>query len=286
MSQLIPEHVGLLLRWFIAFGLLTTRYLLFAGLAYLLFYVVKRREWLFMKIQQKYPENKQVLTEIKYSFLTFLVFSSVVVAIRFVVINHILETKVYKNFADHSVLYYVLTTIFLIAYHNTYFYFAHRLMHKPWMFKHVHAIHHLSKDPTPWAAFAFHPLEALVEIAFVPMIIFTVPLHFTSLLIVSMWMIVFNVMGHLGFELFPKGFIRNNFVNWVNTSTNHNMHHKFITSNYGLYFNVWDKIFKTNHAKYESTFEEVTTRRDEGFKKLRDKSNAEEEEAEMEVEMA
>jgi len=286
MSQLIPEDTGLLLRWFIAFGLLTARYLLFAGLAYLIFYVVKRREWLFMKIQQKYPENKQMLTEIKYSFLTFLVFSSVVVAIRFVTINHILETKVYKSFGEHSVLYYVLSTIFLIAYHDTYFYFAHRLMHKPWMYKHVHGVHHLSKDPTPWAAFAFHPLEALVEIAFVPMIIFILPLHFSSLLILSMWMIVFNVMGHLGFELFPQGFIRNGFVNWVNTSTNHNMHHKYITSNYGLYFNVWDKLLKTNHAKYETTFNEVTTRRDEGFKKLKNKSNAAEGEAEMDVEMA
>ena len=54
---------------------------------------------------------------------------------------------------------------------------------------------------------------------------------------------------------------------WLNTSTNHNMHHKYVTCNYGLYFNFWDRVMNTNHVKYQATYEEVTARRNEGFKK-------------------
>lgn len=268
MSQLIPEHFSIYMRWLISLGLLSVRYLLFAGVAFLIFYVVKRNDWLFMKIQQKFPERKQVLTEIKYSLLTFLVIATMSAVFRLLAKNDILELKIYRNFSEHSVSYYLLTTAFIIFFHDTYFYWAHRIMHHPFLYKHVHSIHHLSKDPTPWAAFAFHPFEAIIEIGFVPILIFTIPIHFSSLLFLSLWQITFNVMGHLGYETFPRSFIRNSFLKWVNTSTNHNMHHKYVNCNYGLYFNIWDSVMNTNHKKYYETFDEVASRRQEGFKRL------------------
>ena len=269
MSQLLPDDIGLFARWLFAFGMLAARYLIFAGTAYLVYYVIKRQDWLFMKIQQRFPERKQILTEIKYSVLTFTVFASVVVAIRVAINYGWLETRVYKNFSEHSVLYYVATTVFIIFFHDTYFYWMHRLMHHPLLYERVHKVHHLSKDPTPWAAFSFHPSEAFLEIAFVPLLIFTSPLHFSSLIILSMWQIIFNVMGHLGYEIFPRKMMQTPVFKWLNTSTNHNMHHKFVRCNYGLYFNIWDRIMHTNHSKYYDTFDEVTARRDEGFKKLK-----------------
>jgi sterol desaturase/sphingolipid hydroxylase (fatty acid hydroxylase superfamily) len=249
--------------------MLGARYLLFAGTAYLVYYVIKRQDWLFMKIQQRFPERKQILTEIKYSTLTFFVFASVVVLIRVVSKHGILNTQVYRNFSEHSVLYYILTTIFIIFFHDTYFYWMHRLMHHPFFYERVHKVHHLSKDPTPWAAFAFHPSEAFLEIAFVPVLIFTIPLHYTSLLILSLWQVSFNVLGHLGYELFPRRMLQHPLFKWMNTSTNHNMHHKYVRCNYGLYFNIWDRLMNTNHAKYYETFDEVTARRNDGFKKSR-----------------
>ena len=50
-------------------------------------------------------------------------------------------------------------------------------------------------------------------------------------------------------------------LKWVlNTPTNHIMHHETLRGNYGLYFNVWDRLMGTNHANYEARFEEVTSR--------------------------
>lgn len=269
MSQLLPDNISLFVRWLFALGMLGARYLIFAGGAYLLYYVIKRQDWLFMKIQQKYPERKQILTEVGYSILTFFVFASVVVLIRIAITHGIFETKVYRHFSDHSITYYVLSTVLIIFFHDTYFYWMHRLMHHPLLYERIHKVHHLSKDPTPWAAFSFHPSEAVLEIAFVPFLIFTIPLHFTSLLILSLWQIVFNVMGHLGYEMFPRTMMQNPLFKWLNTSTNHNMHHKYVRCNYGLYFNIWDRIMDTNHSKYFETYDEVTARRDEGFKRLK-----------------
>lgn len=69
-----------------------------------------------------------------------------------------------------------------------------------------------------------------------------------------------NVMGHLGFELFPKYFTRHWFGQWLNSSTHHNMHHRYVNCNYGLYLNLWDRLMKTNHDKYHDTFDEVKAR--------------------------
>ena len=47
----------------------------------------------------------------------------------------------------------------------------------------------------------------------------------------------------------------------MNTPTNHIMHHEHFRGNYGLYFNVWDRLMGTNHERYEERFREVTSRR-------------------------
>ncbi len=269
MTQLIPDDVGLFVRWLIAFGMFSARYLVFAGTAYLVYYVIKRQEWLFMKIQQQFPHRKQILTEIKYSILSFLVFATVIIGMRVVNNSGLLANKIYFHLSEHSVAYFIFSTALIIFLHDAYFYWIHRMMHHPLLYERVHKAHHLSKDPTPWAAFAFHPSEALIEIAFVPLIIYTIPLHVAALVIFGVWQVTFNVIGHLGYEIFPRNTIRHRLFKWVNTSTNHNMHHKFVRCNYGLYFSLWDRLMNTNHAKYYETFDEVTTRRDEGFEKLK-----------------
>ena len=52
--------------------------------------------------------------------------------------------------------------------HRRAFYWMHRFMHLPGIFKAVHKVHHLSHNPSPWAAFSFHPLEAIIEAGILP----------------------------------------------------------------------------------------------------------------------
>lgn len=248
----------LIQRYFRTLSILSMRYLLFAGVLYLIFYVWKRRDFILVKIQQKFPDNKNILREIGYSFLSLAVFAAVGLTL-FVLRSHG-YTKMYMNFSDHSVAYFIFSVVAFILLHDTYFYFTHRFMHWKKIYPYVHRIHHLSINPTPWAAFAFHPLEALIEVGIVPVMMFLIPLHPFAVLTWVLYQTGMNVLGHLGFELFPKGFTTGAISKWHNTSTHHNMHHKHVTCNYGLYYNFWDRVLQTNHERYTQVFEEVKQR--------------------------
>jgi sterol desaturase/sphingolipid hydroxylase (fatty acid hydroxylase superfamily) len=74
------------------------------------------------------------------------------------------------------------------------------------------------------------------------------------------WQIAFNVFGHCGYEILPSWFLRTRAGAFLNTPTHHAMHHEKVGGNYGLYFNVWDRLLGTNHPDYQRRFEEVTTK--------------------------
>ena len=95
-----------------------------------------------------------------------------------------------------------------------------------------------------------------------PIILMILPLNSLAIFIFLIYMIVRNVWGHLGYELFPNKFINVKWINWHTTTTHHSMHHQFTKCNYGLYFIWWDNWMKTTHQKYEDSFKEVTTRKE------------------------
>lgn len=234
------------------------RYGVAAGIMFSVFYLWKRRAWFYKKIQLRTPQKAKIKHEIFWSIISLLIISACgAVSFYFVKKGY---SPLYTNIADRGWLYLALSTVGLIIWHDFYFYVTHRAMHHKAIFPIVHKIHHKSTDPTPWAAFSFHPIEAVVQFLFVPMAVFLVPLHPIALLIMGLFQITLNVVGHLGFELFPKGFTTGRLSKWANTSTHHNMHHSKVNCNYGLYFNIWDRLLGTNHKDYDKTFEEVKAR--------------------------
>lgn len=220
------------------------RYLLLALIAFLIFYVIFKERFLIHKIQQRFPENKDYIREIAYSISTILIFGlvSTVIFTHPAIAPH---TTLYKEIGEHGMLYYWLAFPLMLVMHDTYFYFTHRLMHYKGLFKWFHLVHHRSVNPSPWAAYAFHPLEALVEIGILVVFMFTIPIHKTHLLLFFLFMIVYNVYGHLGYELYPKGFHQTRIGKWINTSLHHNQHHQYFKGNYGLYFLFWDRLLGT-----------------------------------------
>jgi Delta7-sterol 5-desaturase len=232
------------------------RYLFFAGMAYLIFYIWKRNEFIRFKIQQVFPAKKAVNREIFYSLMTLVIFASVVYLTMFSSLRE--HTKLYSNIHDYSLGYFILTIPLVIFLHDTYFYWIHRFMHWKKVFRFVHKVHHQSHNPTPLAAFSFHPLEAVLEIAILPIIVFLIPVHPTVIAVFSLYNLLTNISGHLGFEFMPARFVRNRVLKHFNTSTHHNMHHHYGRGNYGLYFSFWDRILKTNHERYEEEFIRVS----------------------------
>ncbi len=235
------------------------RYSFFAGIAFVLFYLLFRRKWLYKKIQLRFPENKDYLREFSYSMLTIFIFTTVTYPLIAVpsIAKH---TTLYMDIAEYGWFYYFALFPVLFVMHDTYFYFAHRLMHHKKLFTLFHLVHHKSTNPSPWAAYAFHPLEAVVEVGIVVVFLFTVPIHKTHLLLFFLMMIVYNVYGHLGYELYPKGFHKTRIGRWINTSVNHNQHHQYFKGNYGLYFLFWDRVLGTIREDYDTRYVDATTR--------------------------
>jgi lathosterol oxidase len=238
---------------------IVSRYLLFTGLAYVFFYVWRKRKYWLAKIQQRYPDKKQVINEIKNSFLSMSIFG-VVILLTIWAGNKGL-TLAYAPADKYGYGYYVFSILLMIVVHDTYFYWTHRLLHWKPLFKAVHKTHHLSVNPTPFAAYAFHPVEAIIEVGIIPLVSFTIPHTTGTITVFVLYSLFLNVIGHLGYELFPKGFAGHWLFRWHNTSTHHNMHHRLTKYNYGLYFNFWDRMMGTNHPKYIESFDEVVERR-------------------------
>jgi len=238
------------------------RYFLLAGVFYFIFYVWKNHKFWYAKIQQRYPENKHILREISYSMLSVLIFG--VIIILTIVAGQKGYTRVYNNIHQYGYFYFFFSIILMIFLHDAYFYWTHRLMHWKPLFRIAHKTHHLFLNPTPFAAYAFHPMEAVIEVGIIPLIAFVMPYHPVALMIFTIYSLLLNVMGHLGFEIFPKGFASHWLLKWHNTSTHHNMHHRLTKCNYGLYFNIWDRLMKTNHPGYEQSFDDVTEKREQG----------------------
>ena len=244
-----------LLRFFSIIGL---RYLVFAGIAFLVYYVVFREKWRFRKIQSRFPKNSDYLREIGYSILTIGVFAMVPLLL---VKNPTVRpyTTYYTDMYQYGKPYFWSAFLIMFLMHDTYFYWVHRLMHHPRLFKWVHLVHHKSVNPSPWAAYAFHPLEAIAEAGIVVIFLFTIPIHKFHLGFFFLFMIIYNVYGHLGYELYPKGFSRHPIGKWINTSVNHNQHHQYFKGNYGLYLLFWDRVMGTLRSDYDQRYDQVKT---------------------------
>lgn len=248
----------LLFRYLKTYALISLRYGLFAGALYVLFYVWKKQQLFRYKIQPSFPDTANVRREIGYSFLSLAIVAMMGTGLR--ILQQHGYSKLYSRLADHSLGYFALSVLSFIVIHDTYFYWTHRLLHCKLFYASVHRIHHLSTNPSPWAAFSFHPIEAIVQVGIVPLMAFLIPIHPLAMLAWIIYQTTMNVLGHLGFEFFPSGFVTGKITRWHNTATHHNMHHKYIGYNFGLYYNFWDRLMGTNHPRYEQEFELVKKR--------------------------
>lgn len=247
-----------------SYAIIIVRYAAAASLFFIIFYGIWRRKWAYKKIQLKLPDNADYIREVKYSLLTVVQF-----AISGVLIFQSPLTpfsKIYWSLSEYPIWYFALSFVLMLIIHDSYFYWMHRTLHHPKIFKIAHLTHHRSTNPSPWAAYSFHPLEAFLEAAILPILAFTLPLHISAFGFFFLFQIVYNVYGHCGFEIYPKGFNNHWFGKWINTSIHHNLHHKNFDNSYGLYFTFWDRIMGTMAPMYDQSFDEVKSRTSESTK--------------------
>lgn len=163
--------------------------------------------------------------------------------------------KLYENFSDHPWYYLPIAITSWLLFEDAWFYWIHRLMHHKFLYKWVHASHHVSVDSTPFTQNAFNFIEGLLLPlgGILPTFIFPSwgPAYFVFLMFGG----TANMIAHSGYEFYPKWALF-----WKTTATHHNMHHQYFDGNYGTHFTFWDKICKTEFKDYEARFIEIKTR--------------------------
>lgn len=157
-------------------------------------------------------------------------------------------TQIYTEWSDFPLWYLPLSLFAYLFLHDTWFYWTHRLLHRPRWFKVAHAVHHASRPPTAWAAMSFHPIEALSGAFVIPLLVFVIPIHIAMLGLVLTIMTVMGVTNHMGWEMFPRALVHSRLGGWLITASHHHRHHEQYLCNYGLYFRFWDRLCGTDRG--------------------------------------
>lgn len=253
--------------WLAVFTFDTLRYLIGAGLVSLVLFRLLGAWSENRRIQKRRASRKDVLREVMYSLLTTSVYATV--ALFTIAAKEQGSLKIYTNLEDYSGWYTALTLPLLLVLHDSYFYWAHRAMHHPTLFRWTHRVHHLSLTPTPWAAYSFAPMEALIMALFMPAMLALIPLHGAVIFLFLSIMIVRNAMGHSGVEFHHHRWVDTP-LDLFTTITHHDLHHQKFNGNYGLYFTWWDRWMGTELPGYKEAFRKAAA----GQKTVQTENNA------------
>jgi len=235
----------------------------YAGFAFpffIIFWIVGKKYFKKIRIQEtekaKFHHFKH---DLGFSASTFLIFAIMDVFILY--LDSKGYTKVYFDINEYGYLWLGLSFFIALFIDDMFFYWSHRAMHLPQFYKFFHKVHHESTDPSPLTAFAFHPSEAIVEYFVAFVLPFLLPLNFGVLITWQIFSMLNNVLGHLGYEVYPKGWVKLPFLKFKTASTHHNMHHQLFNGNYALYFTWWDKWMGTEFKDYETRHEQIFERK-------------------------
>ena len=136
------------------------------------------------------------------------------------------------------------------------FYWVHRLLHVPFLYRHFHSLHHRNVNVGPWSGLSMHPVEHL--------------LYFTSVLIHLVAAshpvhVIYNLhyqalgaaMTHAGYEDLLVADKRRLALG----TFYHQLHHRFFECNYGNQEMPWDRWFGTFHDGTEEATRMIRQRK-------------------------
>jgi len=257
LFELVAEHFAAVLYFDLG------RYLIAAGLMTVILWLGSR--WLELRrIQQRRAGPADYRREVLSSLRTVIVFG--VTTLSTLALR---ETGLVRmSLGDVGWGMLAAQTLAIILAHDAWFYWMHRAIHHRRLFRAWHMHHHKSRTPTPWAAYSFSAPEAVAEAAFVPLYLLaasTLGIEYAgwSMFLFLWHMIIRNVIGHCGVEIYPRWWVDHPLTGWWNTVTHHDLHHSAGTFNFGLYFTWWDRWMGTEHPRYRETFRAIAGRRRE-----------------------
>lgn len=235
---------------FIFFFAILFRYFVAAGIFYYYYYVKNFKKYDNRRLSKGLANKSQLRKEVVWSIKSSAIFAFVGAGTYWLWQNGL--TAIYLDISEYGLWYLPVSLLIILLLHETYYYWVHRWMHQPKVFRIVHKVHHDSRIPTPWTAFSFHPWESLIEALILPLILVILPVNIFVLGFYLLVMTVSSVVNHLDIEIYPLWFQKSRFGQQFIGATHHHHHHTEFMTNYGLYFTFWDKIMNTESRKMKS----------------------------------
>lgn len=145
------------------------------------------------------------------------------------------------SWSDNPVWFIALFLVIPI-WESFYFYWIHRLLHVPFLYRHIHALHHRNINVGPWSGLSMHPVEHLLFLGSV-LVHFVIPAGPVHILYHLQYYALTAATTHTGFEgvlVADKNRMRLG-------TFHHQMHHRYFECNYGSLEIPWDKFFGSFH---------------------------------------
>lgn len=134
-------------------------------------------------------------------------------------------------------VYFVVLLCGIQMWRLFHFYWIHRLLHWPPLYKTAHYLHHKNINIGPWSGLAMHPIEHILYFSCI-LIHWVVPSHPIHMLMNAQHAAFTPAQGHVGFEtLVVKGN-----AGVLAASYFHQLHHRYFECNYGetdIPFDMW-----------------------------------------------
>ncbi|KAL1888019.1 c-5 sterol desaturase [Sporothrix stenoceras] len=236
-----------LITWF--FGLLT--YFMFSTLSYVFIFDKKTME------HPKYLKN-QVWLEMYQANVAMPIMA--LLTAPFFLAEVLGYCKMYERTSEGPGRWYDIAQIPLFLFFTDMFvYFIHRGLHHPRIYKHLHKPHHKWIMPTPYASYAFHPVDGWMQ---------SLPYHFFPLFFpLQKWayLFLFIFINFWTIMIHDGEYVSNNPV--INGAACHSIHHLAFNYNYGQYFTLWDRLGGSYREPEQELFDKKTKMSKDTWKK-------------------
>lgn len=158
--------------------------------------------------------------------------------------------------------WFLLGVMLLPVWSAFHFYWVHRLLHVPALYKHVHSLHHRNVNIGPWSGFSMHPVEHFLYLTSL-LIHWVVPTHPILLYFHVIYLGPGAAMTHTGYE---ELLVRDKRRLALGTFY-HQLHHRYYECNYGNQEMPWDRWFGTFHDGSEEATQETRRRKKKMYQK-------------------
>ncbi len=158
-------------------------------------------------------------------------------------------------FADNPV-WFVALFLLVPVWESFYFYWIHRLLHVPALYKLAHHLHHRNANVGPWSGLSMHPLEHILYLGSV-MVHWVVVSHPVHVLYHLQYYCLTAATTHSGFE----GIVVKDRNRLALGTFHHQMHHRYFECNYGGLEMPWDMWFGSFHDGTDEAHQRLRGRR-------------------------